>query len=437
MSKAQVDSALIEPDTLVPADVTLFPRERALLYRAWCATHEGLRRDHNEDAHFLDPDGGIFAIADGMGGHRAGDVAARMVMDEIRRQRDVIIRAVELFRRDTGEVGRRRLMSFIPSVIQHANRLVHQASTESQRKRGMGTTVLMVVAVDEHAFVCHVGDSRLYLYRKRQLHQLTQDHSQVARLLERGHITPEQARKHPRRAAILRAVGIHPEVEVDTLYLDSRRGDRLLLCTDGLTDMVAEHDLESMMRKHRGEALVKRAVVAANHAGGHDNITALAVEVFGAGMFETTPRMEMLEKLSFIGGLSLFSNLNAQERIKVNRILYERRFVQGDVIIRAGDWGDEIFIVVDGSVGIWKGERKLRSVARGGHFGELGVISQERRSATVVAEGHCLLFCVHQDDFLGLSHREPVLGNKILMATVRQLAARVQDLTARLSEDPD
>ncbi|HZB22669.1 MAG TPA: Stp1/IreP family PP2C-type Ser/Thr phosphatase, partial [Gaiellaceae bacterium] len=222
------------------------------------ATDPGRRRRRNEDSFVVEPP--LFAVADGMGGAQAGEVASRLAAGALKE----------------GEGA-------IEELIQEANRRVHRRSMEDPGASGMGTT--MTVAVVEHGIVRigHVGDSRAYLVRDGELEQLTQDHSLVGELVRTGRLSPEEAESHPQRSVITRAVGTDPDVDVDTLTVETRSGDVFLICSDGLTDMVDDRTILQTVEEKRGDldAVVKTLVKNANKGGGEDNITVVAFEITG------------------------------------------------------------------------------------------------------------------------------------------------------------
>jgi PPM family protein phosphatase len=216
----------------------------------------------NEDG-FLDEARrlGLVAVADGMGGHRAGEVASATALEALR----AAMAAGQPLR----------------DAIEGANDAVLEKSVTDHELRGMGTTLTAgTLGTDGNLLVGHVGDSRAYLVRDGELTQITNDHSLVEEMVRGGELTPEQAESHPRRSIITRALGIDPEVEVDVYPLELRPGDRLLLCSDGLTTMLRGDEIAEILE---GEPHPERAaqllVDAANAAGGEDNVTALVVEV--------------------------------------------------------------------------------------------------------------------------------------------------------------
>ncbi len=398
--------------------------------RAYGGTHPGQVRDHNEDAMLIDEKNGVFVVADGMGGHNAGEVASRMVVQEVARQARVLAHALFDQSQDPAR-GRRWALHYLPQVIEQANRLIYDEAQRDRGQRGMGTTAVMLMPVGDEAYICHVGDSRVYLYRDGDLFQITEDHSLVTRLLRQGQISREEAERHPHKNLITRCVGIQPQVEVDSLYLDLQPGDRLLLCSDGLSDMLDLDYLRKLFRHYTGQEFVDAAIRAANQAGGLDNVTVVVVEAV-EDQAKHPARLGMLQRVEFLQDIFLFAQLTDQECVKVNRILYEEQHAQGQRILRKGSRGDEFYIVVDGQVAVQDGRVHLTSIAPGGHFGEFALLEDQPRSADVFAETDCRLLVIKRSDYLELVGTEPDLAVKVYQAFLKHLADRVRDLSARV-----
>jgi PPM family protein phosphatase len=226
------------------------------------ATHAGRRRRRNEDAYVVEPP--LFAVADGMGGAQAGELAANL--------------AAAALRDDVGEgSGEER----VAELIQEANRRIYERSSVDEAVSGMGTTMTVALVEDGLVTIGHVGDSRAYLIRDRALDQLTEDHSLVAELVRSGKLSPEEAETHPQRSVITRALGTDPDVDVDTFSIRTHPGDVFLLCSDGLTGMVEDERILAEVERHRNDLkrAAKELVSAANKGGGEDNITIVFFEI--------------------------------------------------------------------------------------------------------------------------------------------------------------
>ncbi|MEP6758150.1 MAG: Stp1/IreP family PP2C-type Ser/Thr phosphatase [Actinomycetota bacterium] len=241
---------------------------------AGVATDVGRVRQGNEDAFVVEPP--LYAVADGMGGARAGEVASQLALATIT---------------EMEKAG----SSSLEDEVREANRIVFTRAGEDERYAGMGTTLTAVLASPEAIHLAHVGDSRAYLLRAGTLRQLTRDHTLVERMVQAGEITPDEADVHPHRNVLLRALGTEPKVDVDADDVGLLEGDRILLCSDGLTTMVTEDQILAILAATGGQPqdAADRLVRAANRAGGIDNITVIVLDVAAgdpeAGTVTSTP----------------------------------------------------------------------------------------------------------------------------------------------------
>jgi serine/threonine protein phosphatase PrpC len=237
-------------------------------------TDVGRQRSANEDSLVVAPP--FFAVADGMGGAKAGEVASAMATESFESERDSD---------ETPEVQLER-------ILREANRRIYELANSDESHRGMGTTLTAAKVTPEGLSLGHVGDSRAYRMREGELEQLTKDHSLVAELERSGQITAEAAEHHPQRSIITRALGPEPDVEVDTYTIAARPGDLFLLCSDGLTSMISDSEVGSILRSaadldEAAESLVR----AANQSGGKDNITVVLFR-FGTAEGDEAPAPE-------------------------------------------------------------------------------------------------------------------------------------------------
>jgi len=227
-------------------------------------TDTGRERRSNEDNAFSRPP--LFAVADGMGGARAGEVASGIVVETLEKGMP-------------DEVGPEEGLA---GLTREANQRIHQKATAEEERAGMGTTLTAAYVGDDEVAFAHVGDSRAYRLRDGKLEQLTNDHSLVGELVRRGKLTERQAEEHPQRSVITRALGPEAAVEVDSFSVDARPGDVFLLCSDGLTSMVEADTIADILREHDSmDEAARRLVDVANENGGRDNITVVLFRVEG------------------------------------------------------------------------------------------------------------------------------------------------------------
>ncbi|MGD8896999.1 MAG: Stp1/IreP family PP2C-type Ser/Thr phosphatase [Acidobacteriota bacterium] len=240
----------------------------------------GRKRKGNEDAHAVNREQGLYVVADGMGGHAAGEVASRIAVEGIEEFVTLTAGNQEI----TWPFGLDETISYdgnrLKTAIRHANRRVLEATRESAELEGMATTVAAVLIEGEVAHLAHVGDSRIYRWSDDELTLLTSDHSWVNEQIQTGVISPEQARSHPLRNVVTRALGGRADLLVDVQALRMKEGDVLLLCSDGLTTMVSDEEIAGTLRSSGGD--IGRAAQAlvdeANGHGGEDNITVVLMK---------------------------------------------------------------------------------------------------------------------------------------------------------------
>lgn len=237
-----------------------------------CASDIGRKRKVNEDRCFFDANRGLFFVADGVGGHRAGETASEIAVKTISRSL-FPAGGVADYEGMEGSIS-----DAIRRSIREANEAIYTAASRNPELRGMGTTIVVALQSDSELYIAHVGDSRVYLIRDDLIKQLTEDHSYVAELVRVGRITAEEARRHHLRHVITRCLGTEPQVDVDVQEIRLRSGDYVVLCTDGLSDMVSDGLIKDVVIDVREPVeACGRLVDLANELGGTDNITVIVV----------------------------------------------------------------------------------------------------------------------------------------------------------------
>jgi PPM family protein phosphatase len=264
-------------------------------------TDTGRQRQANEDSYFARAP--LFAVADGMGGAQAGEVASRIAARAFERKRDVS--------------AKEPAEGQLEEIAQQANREIHKLAQEDSSRAGMGTTLTAALLRDDEVAFGHVGDSRAYLLRDGQLKRLTKDHSLVEELRRQGRLTEEQAEEHPQRSIITRALGPEPSVNVDTMTFPARDGDVFLLCSDGLTTMVSDEQIQEILVNARSlRAAVNKLVDAANRGGGRDNITAVAFRLADAEAMEAEEGATLISRTAEQAGLTRERMRGATDRLR-------------------------------------------------------------------------------------------------------------------------
>jgi len=245
-------------------------------FRWGAETHIGMERQENQDSFFADPEPALFLVSDGMGGHQGGALASEIVADDL----PVMIENTL----DKLKVGTTRTVrSLLERMIAEQSKQLQLEGTSESGFRDMGATLVIVLLRKDRCFVANIGDSRAYRLRKGKMAQLTRDHSVVSELIEKGHIEPEEAANHHARGQITRYIGMEEKAHSHVRSFTLKKSDRLLLCTDGLTDMLDDAKITAILKAEtEPEAACKSLVAAANKAGGHDNVTTLIIDWLGS-----------------------------------------------------------------------------------------------------------------------------------------------------------
>jgi PPM family protein phosphatase len=239
-----------------------------LLIEYGARSDQGMVRSSNEDSFIANSESKIFLVADGMGGHAAGEIASQITASTVN----------ELLSKESLESNVENVLYL---AVQEANTRVYETQKLKSEYRGMGSTLTVLIVRDDRYFLAQVGDSRAYLFRKNTLSQLSRDHSLVWPLYEKGLLTKEALSRHPRKNLITRSIGTHTEIEVDLQSGAIFEGDVFLLCTDGLTDVLMDKDIQQILSAggKNPQEICERFIQAANSGGGPDNVTAVMVGI--------------------------------------------------------------------------------------------------------------------------------------------------------------
>ena len=401
----------------------------------WAATDDGRQRDHNEDNFLVDKKLNLFVVADGMGGHAAGEVASslcvRKVRDAVAENKDLI----NQFAEGEKQVPRSDIQRILEHAVQSACSAIYQRAQQEPEKRGMGTTCSLLMLAGDRGFIAHVGDSRVYLMRQGQVHQLSDDHSLVNELVRRGKLNPEEIDSSPYRDyknAVTRAVGVYESVEVDTLDFDVLPGDQFLLCSDGLHAYLNDKNISLILAKPDTKEVTKQFIDLANRGGGHDNITNVVVRV-AAAEAEDQRSKELSLKIEVLKGMPIFRYLSYKELVRVMNITDVRSYKDGDLVLTEGEEGDELFILLDGQVRLHKEDAFITTLKRGDHLGEMALVDRAPRSASATAEGSVRVLTIRRPEFYNIIRNESKLSVKLLWSFVQVLTQRLRKTTADLS----
>lgn len=397
--------------------------------RSWSRTDVGKKRPHNEDAYLVDEALGLYAVADGMGGHAAGEIASAAALKALRDALAEEKPVLDAFAASATLEARERAEQLVERAVQKACAEVYALSIADRTRRGMGTTLVALVACGRNAVLAHVGDSRVYLFRNDRAHQLTEDHTMVQEQIKRGLITKADAATAENRNVITRAIGVQRSVAVDTLVTELVPGDLYLVCTDGLHGYLGDDELPALLGQEK-QRLVDLLVDLALQRGGKDNVTAIVIAVEGGRGEETADvegRTEILRRIP------LFQHMTYKELLGILGVARGRQFQAGQAIIHEGEAGDELFVIFRGKVEVRKGGMAIATLRAGGHFGEMGLVDQAPRSATVTAVEETSAISIDRENLLKLMRRDSLLAVKLLWSFVQVLSARLRNTNEALT----
>src|SRR4051812_25144131 len=289
-----------------------------------------------------------------MGGHAAGEVASQIAVHEVSR----VVRengdVIERYSKAHDMNARQELLVMMEHAVQTACASIYGRGQAEPEKRGMGTTTSSLLIAGDRGFIAHVGDSRVYMLRQGQVHQLTEDHSLLNELVRRGKIKRDEIEGSPYakyKNAVTRAVGAYESVEVDTIDFEVLPGDQFLICSDGLHAYLKDNDLAEILSTDDVSEAPKTFVQLANAGGGHDNITAICVRVEASQSKESNQRAsDLANRVEVLRAMPLFKHLTYKELMRLLNVTVVRSYAVGDKLVTEGGDGEELFILLSGKV---------------------------------------------------------------------------------------
>ena len=399
---------------------------------AYAKSDIGRKREENQDAYAVNEELKLYVVADGMGGHAAGALASQLAIDVFVEDVEAAIHTIEQAGKD--DSGRCQITQVLEDAVRRAGVSIYQEAQAKAGLRGMGTTLSALLITPNRGFIAHVGDSRIYLIREEEVVQLTEDHSLLNQLIKQGRIHPSQAKSNKYSNAITRAVGVYPDVQVDTLDFELASDDAFLLCSDGLSQYFEDAtELGSTIKSH-GLTIAPDVLVAmANHRGGSDNTTVILVRVSNDANKRQSPEpLDVSSRVKLLQKMPLFQHLTYVEVVEILNVSESRNYATGDFVFRDQELGEEMFVILSGKVGVYKDDVRLAKLGTGGHFGEMAIMDKGSRSADIKAERDTRVLCIHRKQLFALMRRDKEISVKLLWCFVqvlnRRLRSTLQDL---------
>lgn len=367
----------------------------------------------NKGRVLADDDLGFYALADGVRGHPSGGRAAQIALERAASR----IRAAGSTRGDAA-------LALLQEVVQDCSRAVHEAGIAAPGDRGMSAALSMVWIVGNRAHIAHVGHSGVHMARMGRLHRLSRDHSVAMELVEMGLLEPAGAVDHPMSRVLTRAVGMQEAVLPDTLSIELVPGDRFILSAAGAVE-APDKVVEAMARDALARALVE-ATLARNQ---RDWSNAVVVEILSDA---DAGGQDALAKLDALKGMFLFRDLDMSELARVLESSVLRRAEAGDMLIREGSREHSLYLILDGELEVIKNGVVLARFGKGGHVGEMALVSGAPRSASVRAARPTRFLEIRREQWEGLLHRVPATGVKLLSALSEELSNRLARMNERV-----
>jgi serine/threonine protein phosphatase PrpC len=388
------------------------------IHHSAAVTDRGGRHD-NQDSLLVEDELGLYAVADGVGGHQAGDVASATVIQVLRE-------VIAGWRRDDPE-QREKAWSALHRAIETACATVHRSAKGDPKLAGMSTTVTAVLIDGDQAVMGHVGDSRLYLLREGTLEQISTDHTLAAELYRGGVIAREHVDRHPHAHVLTRNVGTQPSVEVETLLLEVHPGDLLLLCSDGLNPAMhpPERVVDLLDSTSDLAGALGQLVERAKAAGSHDNITAVSWRRDGTGGSLTRPVVEALRSVP------VFAHLSLADLAHVAAAMTRCSYDAGQVVLEQGELNGGLHVVLEGRLRWGLPSGHFAYLERGSGIGTTTLVAARRSPAALVAEQRTRVLVLGCEAFRNLCKLRPRLGVQLLTALADELSDWVDPETDR------
>ncbi|MCA9704917.1 MAG: protein phosphatase 2C domain-containing protein [Myxococcales bacterium] len=377
------------------------------------------RRQDNQDSFLMEDDLGLYVVADGVGGHQAGDVASSMATTVVR---DIVAH----WRNDQNGL-KEKAWAVMHRAVESACATIHRAATQKPDLAGMSTTLTAVLIDGDQAVMGHVGDSRLYLLREGAIEQISTDHTLAAELYRGGVIAREHVDRHPHSHVLTRNVGTQPSVMVETLLLEVHPGDLLLLCSDGLNPALHPPDaaIELLESPSDLAGALGQLVERAKAAGSRDNITAVAWRRDGGDSSLTRPIVDALRSVP------IFTHLGLAALARVASEMTPRSYDTGEVVLHQGDRNAALYVVLEGRLRWELPSGHFAYLERGSGIGSTTLVAARRSPATLTAEQPTRVLVLGSEVFRGLCRLRPRLGTQLLTALADELSDWIDPDTDR------
>lgn len=401
--------------------------------KAWSITDPGNVRENNEDSFLIDVEHKVFVVADGVGGGDDGELASSMLCEGMAaaaaKLSELAAKSDPINDREHREIV---FKSFL-DTIQLINADVYEQGHAKNTIRPMATTCEAILIAGPSAFIAHVGDSRIYLFRENEIFRITEDHTFAEELAARDIQNEDMLERY--KHVLSRSIGGRPNVEIDAVFIDLQPGDRIFMCSDGVTDYIPGTELGELGAEKSEQDLLQAVVDIAKDRGGKDNITAVLVELT-EGMRDTirdVPRFDTMRQVDLLGNVALFKGLDVRQLLKMMRIIGQIGHLEGDEVISQGSKFDACFVVANGCVELQVDGVTVKTVNAGQHFGELALVSDDEAPYTAICTEDTRLLVVQDSRFREIVTRDTEIGTVLLWNLLKSSAREIARISKSIS----
>lgn len=398
-------------------------------------TDVGQKREHNEDCMLSLPESNLFIVCDGMGGYAAGEVASDLASKYTAAHIQKNKKIIQAFKESPTPNNKKEVHLLLEDAISKASSHVFEVASKDESKKGMGTTIVLLLVIEGFGFVAHCGDSRCYLIRDEEAHQITDDHSMVNEMVKQGILSKDKAEQHPQANLVTRAVGIQPFAQADVLTSELMEGDKFILCSDGLSGYLTDSQLFKLSGKAKNDKLPQLLIDHANKSGGKDNITAILVSVGSETAPPAHPEdVTAQKKIKALKKISLFKNFGFKELSQILEVTDVKTYKENEVIVEEGTLGQEMYVILSGHVNVDVAGKIVKVLKPGQYFGEMSLIDQSPRSASITTTEPTKVLLLSRKKLFGLLKKESRVGMKMFWSFLQNMNKRLRENDKHLSE---
>jgi len=403
------------------------------MLQAWVKSDIGRVRKNNEDNFLSDTVNGLFVVADGMGGHEHGELASQRAVEAVRNYIHNAMSGIKAYNLDPSPQRRQWIEQIVVGSVKAANTEVYNLAIQKGARENMGTTLSVLLFVgSEQAVVGHVGDSRIYRIRSKEVVQITEDQTLLVQQIKKGIVRPEDAKHVPYGNTLLQAVGYRAEVLPDVQWHELQRGDQFLLCSDGLSNYLVEDEIVTVFSQAHGEQIVPRLIACANARGGKDNITAVVVEVEDPTASMAATQLDL--STDILTRCPLLADLDITESMRLLPVGQLRLFIRDEVIQSEGGSSLGLVMVLAGRIGLYRRGTWLSTAGPGDHFGETDLFDQRGSAESAICEEEARVIVFDPEKLRTFLKDQPSISFKVLWNLGRHQAKRIRSHEGRLSQ---